>query len=171
MVEYVETCLKDVLLIKGISFEDDRGSFTKLFSALKNDNSNFHLKEVYFNKSKKNVIRGMHFQDGEFALNKIITCIEGHIHDVILDIRPSSSTYKKIYVRELIPENNEALFIPKGVAHGFLSLKKYSKLLYFTDQIYSAEHDKGFLWNSFGCNWPCNNPNISDRDLSFERFE
>jgi dTDP-4-dehydrorhamnose 3,5-epimerase len=144
---------------------DERGYFIKIFQG------NFSLKEEYFSSSKKNVLRGMHFQLPPYAVNKIVYCIQGEVLDVILDLRKNSKTYKQYFTNILSKKNNNILFVPKGFAHGFLSLKNNSILIYKTDNIYHPKFDVGISWDSFGFKWPIKKPLISERDQNFSSLK
>jgi dTDP-4-dehydrorhamnose 3,5-epimerase len=163
--------IQGVEIITTKEFFDNRGSFNKLFSTLENSNINFKLKEMYFNTSNKDVLRGMHLQTKPYDLNKIIYCFRGKILDVLLDLRTESPTYMCSFSIELNENSNKIIYIPKGVAHGFLSLEDNSKLLYLTDNIYSEKQDTGVRWDSFGFDWPVKKPNISKRDNNLNKLK
>lgn len=153
--------------------DDDRGSFIKSFHlpSLQEHGLEFALKESYFSYSHKDVIRGMHFQLPPHDHEKIVFCLQGEILDVVVDLRKNSSTYGSFVSAELSESNHKALLIPKGCAHGFLSLEDKSITYYLVSSAYHKESDTGILYNSFGMNWPVNNPVISGRDLSFEALK
>ena len=130
----------------------------------------FTPRETYYNISNKNVIRGMHFQVPPYDHSKLIKCVRGEILDVILDIRKESSTYLKYDVISLNENDNKSIFLPKGIAHGFLSKKKNTIVLYHVSSVYNPNCDKGILWNSFGFDWPTNNPILSNRDQNLEHI-
>ena len=161
-----ETSLKGCYEIIPFTTSDRRGTFTKLFNKDIFEGNGLHgnWKEEYFTISRKNVIRGMHFQVPTFEHYKIVYCLHGEVHDVILDLRESSPTYGKTYSLNLSSENKKGIYISKGIAHGFLSLTEKSLLTYKVSSLYSKEHDSGILWNSFGYEWPIKYPITSDRD-------
>ena len=167
----MEVNIKGVKIITTKEFFDDRGSFNKLFSILENIDIDFNLKEIYFNTSKKDVLRGMHLQNKPYDLNKIIYCFSGKILDVLLDLRTESPTYMCSFSIELNENSNKIIYIPKGVAHGFLSLEDNSKLLYLTDNIYSEKQDTGVRWDSFGFDWPVKKPIVSKRDIDLNKSQ
>ena len=147
--------------------EDSRGKFNKTFdfSKLQDLGIEFNIKESYLNTSTKNVIRGMHFQNPPHDHQKLVSCIGGKILDVFLDIRKNSITFGKFQSVELNESDDIIIYLPKGIAHGFLSLEKNSRVLYYTDSKYHKDFDNGILWNSFGFDWRnINHPIISDRD-------
>lgn len=155
-------CLKIDLPI----FRDDRGSFLKIFhlSSFERLGLTTQFSEEYVSVSKKNVIRGMHFQTPPHEHDKIVYCLDGTITDVVLDIRKKSPTYGQYEVFALNAENPSAIFIPKGCAHGFLATSQVATLLYRVGTEHASESDLGIKWDSFGYNWDVKNPIISKRD-------
>ena len=158
----IEGCYK----IKLQSYEDLRGFFYKNYNykEFKKLSLNTKWSEDFFSYSKKNVIRGMHFQNPPFAQFKLIMCLKGSMLDIILDLRKSSKTYKKYISIKLSSKNQECIYIPPGIAHGFLSLDNNSIAYYKVSSNYSKVHDTGIKWNSFGFKWPINKPIVSKRD-------
>lgn len=153
--------LKQIKLDK---FQDDRGSFLKIFNSdIKDLFDNFFLVEEFFSISKKNVIRGMHFQTPPFSHNKLVTCINGSFLDVVVDIQKSRN-YGKFYEFSLNSNSPSILMIGQGYAHGFLSKEDNSIMSYMVDSEYIPSHDKGIKWNSFEYDWGVKNPIISERD-------
>lgn len=162
--------LEGAMLITLPHAKDERGFFTKSFhdTSLKAAGINFELKESYFSLSKKDVIRGMHFQTPPHQHSKIVFCPQGAILDVIIDLRKASATYGQYYAQELTAENHLAYYIPEGFAHGFKSLTDDAMTYYLVSSEYSREHDTGILYDSFGFDWEVQQPIISARDLSFQ---
>ena len=153
--------------------KDNRGTFSKVFDKkyfLKNK-IKFNIKESFTSSSKKNTIRGMHFQKGKFSQNKLVYVIEGQINDVFIDLRKNSKTYLKVKSLLLSSDNNKAVFLPKGIAHGFQVLSNKCIVGYLVDNYYSKDHDKGILWNSINYKWNISNPIISKRDKNFPRLD
>ena len=167
--------LPNAYLISVPTFEDNRGTFSKIYNEdeFSKIGLKFNYKEEFISKSDKNVIRGMHFQIPPYNHDKIIWCSKGSVVDVLLDLR-NGDNYGKVESLCLQEGDNNLLYIPSGIAHGFKSLENNSELIYKTSSIYSAEHDKGILWNSFNFNWDIeDDPIISSRDLKhiiFEKF-
>lgn len=164
-----ETSLAGAYLLKLDAFEDNRGSFVKTFAetALKQAGISFTLRESYFSLSKKDVIRGMHFQTPPHQHAKVVFCPQGAILDVIVDLRKSSATYGQYFAHELSAENHMAYYIPEGFAHGFKSLTDDAMTYYLVSSEYSRDNDTGIRYDSIGYDWQVENPIISDRDLSF----
>jgi len=151
-------------------FKDERGTFVKTFheenfkgTALEG----FELKEEFYSVSKQNVLRGLHFQTPPAAHDKLVYCIQGLVIDFFLDIRTGSKTYGKHLIVELSAEKPELLFLPKGIAHGFLTQSEYATLVYKTNYMYSPEHDDGILWSSLDLDLPEADYIVSERDQSF----
>lgn len=164
-----KTEFEDLLIIHNILLTDERGSFIKLFNYdfFINKNLNTDFKEFYYSISKKNVLRGMHFQVPPFQHAKLVYVSCGKILDVVVDLRKTSATYNKYFAIELDNVNGRLLYIPVGFAHGFLALENETIVNYAQTSCYSKEHDTGVLFNSFGLKWSVDNPIISNRDLSF----
>lgn len=112
------------------------------------------------------VLRGLHYQLNPKAQTKLIRVLTGAIYDVILDIRPSSSTFGQWTGVILSEDNKKQLLVPKGFAHGFCTLVPNTQVLYKVDKYYSPEHDRGILWNDpvLGIDWPISDPLLSDKD-------
>ncbi|MBF0544775.1 MAG: dTDP-4-dehydrorhamnose 3,5-epimerase [Candidatus Riflebacteria bacterium] len=152
--------------------EDQRGFFVKTFHSKSFTESSLPTKfeEDFYSLSKKNVLRGLHFQVPPFSHDKLIICAQGEIYDVVVDLRRDSPSFGKFETFILNSKIPEALFVPKGLAHGFCVLSEEALVLYKTTTIHSPEHDKGILWNSVSIPWPCQNPILSARDSSFPSF-
>jgi len=169
-MKLIETKIKGAFVLFDEFKEDSRGGFCKFYNEqiFKSNNLDFNPKEIYYNFSNKNVIRGMHFQSPPHDHKKLIKCISGKILDVILDIRKESPTYLKYDTISLTENDGKSIFLPKGIAHGFLSLVDNTIVLYNVSSVYNINYDKGILWNSFGFDWPCNSPIISKRDQNLD---
>ncbi|CAM3358323.1 MULTISPECIES: dTDP-4-dehydrorhamnose 3,5-epimerase [Yersinia] len=159
-------------LIESKSFSDERGAFIKTAhnEIFKNSGLNIPLAEEYYSRSKKGVIRGMHFQQYPDDHEKMVYCPEGEVLDVFLDLRKSSPTYGKFMSFILNSQNKRSVFLAKGVAHGFLSMKENTLIVCKTSTVYSPELDSGIRWDSFGFQWPVENPIISERDKNLDLF-
>nr|MCR4630993.1 dTDP-4-dehydrorhamnose 3,5-epimerase family protein [Treponema sp.] len=172
MFEINDTPFDGLKILRTRVFEDNRGIFKKIFSAeeFKQLGLTTELKESYFSINKKDVIRGMHFQVPPADHIKIVYVLSGSIQDVILDIRKNSTTYGKVYSVKLSANDGQFIYIPKGFAHGFASLKDNSIVHYLQTSCYNADCDCGINYNSIGYNWNINNPIVSKRDLSHLNF-
>ena len=171
-MEKISTPLDGAFLIRPPLFEDNRGSFVKTFH--RDQFANFGVEpifhEEFYSTSHVGVIRGMHFQVPPKSHAKYVCCLAGVVRDVILDLRVESRTYGKCFSVELSADNRLGMYIPAGLAHGFLSLTPGSLMLYKTTATYSPEVDAGISWDSFGFEWGIANPLISRRDAMFPRL-
>jgi dTDP-4-dehydrorhamnose 3,5-epimerase len=172
MFEVIEKTLNGCLLLAPKVFNDHRGQFVKPYhwDSLQGLGIHLEVKEEIFSVSKKNVLRGMHFQTPPFDHQKFVYCVKGRILDVIVDIRKKSPYYGSCFSAELSSENRRILLVPRGFAHGFLSLEEDSTVVYKTDTVYAPEHDQGIRWDSFGFNWPVMDPVLSRRDQDAPKF-
>ncbi len=128
-------------------YTDKRGFFSEIFNLNKfREATGLNIRFVQDNLagSFKNVFRGMHFQRQPYEQAKLITCLQGKILDIIVDLRPGSPTFKKTFQVELSVENRYQLFVPKGFAHGYLALTDRVLVMYKTDEFYHPEADGGF---------------------------
>lgn len=171
-MELTETKISGAYEIQLPFSEDDRGDFVKILhadsfleSGLKAD-----FKESYYSTSKEGVLRGMHFQVPPHDHEKLVYAVEGKVIDVLLDLRPASSTFQQYYSLELAKNKHNAIYIPKGVAHGFCVPEGSATLVYMTTTVYNQDADAGVLWNSFGFDWPVHEPQISERDQGFSEL-
>ena len=151
---------------------DARGSFIKSYSDIvfRDAGIDFTLRESYYSFSKKDVIRGMHFQLPPWDHSKIVFCPQGSVLDVIVDLRKNSTTYQQYFVHELSAENHKAYYIPEGFAHGFKSLTDDALTHYLVSSEYNKEHDAGIRYDSIGMDWNVKEPILSARDLGFVRM-
>lgn len=167
----METNLEGLYVIKPDVFGDHRGWFTESYSKIKFDDLGIEYDFVQDNhsySSKAGVLRGLHFQNNPKAQTKLIRCTKGKILDVVVDLRKNSSTFLKWYSVELSDENFLQLLIPKGFAHGFLTLTDDVEVQYKVDQYYSKEHDRSIRFDdpSMGIDWGIDSPILSDKDSS-----
>jgi dTDP-4-dehydrorhamnose 3,5-epimerase len=160
--------IPEVILIEPKVFPDDRGYFLETFKSsdflLNNISNKFVQDNLSF--SKKNVIRGMHFQKKPKEQGKLVSVVKGRVLDVAVDIRKESPTFMKWIAVELNDRQNAMLYIPEGFAHGFLSLSEEVYLLYKCTNEYDPITDSGIRWNDpdIGIAWPVNNPVVSEKD-------
>lgn len=170
MFSFKDTEIKDLLLIEYGKFQDSRGCFMEKYNAsefIKSGISQTFVQDN-FSISKKNVIRGLHFQKKPFPQGKLVSVIKGSIFDVAVDIRKESDTFGKWFGIELSEENNTALWIPEGFAHGFASLEEDTVVYYKTTNYYSRDHETGIIWNDpdIAIKWPITNPILSEKDTN-----
>ena len=151
-------------------FQDKRGLFVKTFNfddfvegALE-----IEFKESFYSVSKKNVLRGMHFQLPPHDHAKLIYVVDGEILDVAVDIRRDSTTFGRYYAINLSSQNAKSLYMEKGFAHGFLTLSDSATVVYMTTSIHVPSSDTGIRWDSFGFDWNgIKKTIVSERDSLF----
>lgn len=153
-------------------FRDQRGEFSKVFASSRfSSNGRFHqVAEIFWSASKRDVVRGMHYQGGPRAQSKLVTVVAGEILDVLLDLRNNSPTFGAVHSQFLDCESGRSVFIPPGVAHGFKVLSASATTLYSVSTEYAASLDLGVRFDSFGFSWPGGSPIVSDRDRSLPGF-
>jgi dTDP-4-dehydrorhamnose 3,5-epimerase len=132
----------------------------------------FRQSSISFNR-RRGTLRGMHFQAAPHAETKLVRCTSGAVFDVIVDVRPSSATFQRWFGTELNADNRLALYIPEGVAHGFISLRDETELLYMISPDFVPESARGFCWNdaAIGIEWPIAPVVISARDANFPALD
>lgn len=173
MGQFHPISLEGAYIIDMPAFEDARGNFIKTFHAttLADHGIHFDLRESYFSISKKDVIRGMHFQLPPHQHAKVVFCPQGAILDVIVDLRKESATFGMHFAQELSAANHKAYFIPEGFAHGFKALTDDAMTYYLVSSEYSQHHDTGIRYDSIGFDWGIAEPIVSLRDLSFTEMD
>ena len=171
-MKFESSPLEGCALITLDEFQDNRGSFTKIFQETTYTDQGIDtiFREQFFSTSRKNVLRGMHFQYEPHGHSKLIVCMAGSVLDVVLDIRTDSATFGQSTSFILEEGDCKAVFIPVGMAHGFLSLHENSVLLYNASSEQEQTAESGILWDSFGFDWPCQNPILSERDTLHDSF-
>ncbi len=165
----IPTNIKGVLIIDPDVFEDKRGWFIESFNKKKAKDIGLDADFVQDNHSfsaRKNTLRGLHFQNKPFTQTKLIRCVKGAIMDVVVDLRKESPTYKKWAFVELSEQNRNMLFIPKGFAHGFLSLTDNVEIEYKVDNYYDPKSERVIRFDDpeIGIEWGTTNPILSERD-------
>lgn len=165
------TKIKDVLLIEPDVFEDSRGWFAEFYNKTKLAEAGIEAEFIQGNHSftkKRGTLRGMHFQHHPHSQSKLVRCIKGAILDVVVDLRKNSPTYKKYVAVELTEDNKKQLFIPRGFAHGILTLTDNVEVYYKIDNHYHKESE-GFLnFNDpeINIDWGIPNPTLIERDAN-----
>lgn len=178
MLEIEKTPLKDCFLLKPAVFEDNRGTFSESYNKERFEEAlGLQIDFVQDNQStsSRGVLRGFHYQTGEYAQAKLVRCVFGEVLDVVIDLRPGSPTYKMNFKAVLSSENNHQLFVPKGFAHGFLTLSESSVFSYKCDQYYNKEAEAGIIWNDpiLKVNWdfPVKDIILSEKDAALPKFK
>ena len=176
-MQFIETFIKGAFIIELESINDSRGFFAR--SYCQNEMREKGLKteivqaNISFNK-KAGTLRGMHFQEKPFDETKIVRCTSGSIYDVILDLRQNSETYKKWESFTLTDQNRKMLYIPGGIAHGFITMVDNTEVFYLHSEFFTPNAAKGILWNdpAFDIEWPdFENIVMSDKDKNWPKFE
>ena len=166
--------IPDVLLIQADKFSDDRGYFLEAYKKSEYENqipTNFSQDNFSF--SKKDVLRGLHYQAAPYSQGKLVRVLQGTIWDVAVDLRPSAKTFKQWVARELSEENGLTLYIPEGFAHGFVVTSPEARVYYKTTKEYNREFERGIIWNDKTLNiaWPVTQPIVSEKDLLLPAFD
>ena len=172
---FVETKLTGAYLVKLEPHEDERGFFALSWSekdfAERGLESRVVECNVSFNR-KKGTLRGMHYQAAPYSQVKLVRCTRGAIFDVIVDLRPTSTTFKQWLGFELSAENHHALYIPRDFAHGFQTLTDEAEIFYQMSDPFVPGSGRGVRWNdpAFGIDWPADARIINQRDADYPDF-
>ena len=145
-----ETPLKDCYIIEPTIFEDERGYFFEKFNEKRFEEftgQNGHFVQDNISKSSYGVLRGLHLQKGEHAQAKLVSCLEGKVLDVAVDLRKDSPTFGKWFSLELTAENKLQLYVPRGFGHGFSVLSETAIISYKCDNFYNKESEGSVIWN------------------------
>lgn len=169
--EFKETLIPEVVEVQPKVFEDERGIFSELFAldAFTEAGITEPLTQVNYSRSKKNVLRGMHYQLPPHAQSKLVSCPLGEVFDVAVDIRQGSPTFGKWVGRTLSAENKTMLYIPEGFAHGFFVVSDEAEVVYYCNNQYAPDSEGGLNWSdpAVGIEWPTQAPILADRDAAF----
>jgi dTDP-4-dehydrorhamnose 3,5-epimerase len=168
-MNFIKTDLPGVILAKPDVFGDNRGWFFESFSAKKYAEGGITGEFVQDNHSfseTKGTLRGLHYQAEPYAQAKLLRCTRGAILDVAVDIRRDSAFFGKYVSFELSAENFCQLYIPRGFAHGFITLTDNCEVQYKTDNFYDKASDRGIIWNDpeIGIDWGTDSPVLSEKD-------
>ena len=171
-----ETYIKGAYVIQLEKHDDERGSFARTWCRREFQQNGLQEQPVQANTAysrARGTVRGLHYQVEPFAESKLVRCTRGGIFDVLVDLRPDSSTYTQWFGTELTPANGCMLYIPKGCAHGYQSTLDESDVFYLSTQFYAPECEKGFRWDdpAFNIDWPiATGVTLSDKDNSWPDF-
>lgn len=175
-MRFTPSALPDVVIVDVEGHVDTRGVFARTFCeeefAAAGLPTRFVQSSVSFN-TRRGTLRGLHFQAPPRPEGKVVRCTRGAIHDVAVDLRPSSATFLRWIGVELTADNRRALYIPPGCAHGFQTLTDDSEVLYLMTEFYAPEMARGVRWDDpmFGVKWPIADPTLSERDASYPDFQ
>jgi dTDP-4-dehydrorhamnose 3,5-epimerase len=172
---FTETKLKGSFIIDIEPLSDERGFFARSWDEEKFRQRGLNPRLVQCNISfnrKRGTLRGMHYQAAPFAEDKLVRCTMGAVHDVIIDLRSESPTFKQWLAVDLTAENHRALYVPQGFAHGFQTLVDNTEIFYQMSEYYHPECARGVRWNdpAFGVKWALPVEIISDGDAVFSLF-
>ncbi|WP_163468324.1 dTDP-4-dehydrorhamnose 3,5-epimerase [Fusobacterium sp. IOR10] len=168
-MKIIKTNIEGLYIIEPKVFGDNRGWFMESWSHKKMEEAGLHYNFIQDNhsySSVKGTLRGLHFQKGSHSQAKLVRCAKGAVLDIAVDLRKGSPTYKKWYSIELSAENKKQFLIPRGFAHGFLTLTDEVEFLYKADNYYNFESDRNIIWNDeeIGVEWGISNPILSEKD-------
>ena len=173
---FTETNLKGAYLIDLEKIEDERGFFARCWCKNEFNKHGLNAELVQCNISsnqRKGTLRGMHYQGKPHGEAKLVRCTSGSIYDVIIDLRPESDTYKQWTGVELNSDNHRMIYVPEDFAHGFLTLKDDTEVIYQMSEIYYPDYARGIRWNdpAVTIEWPDEINVISDRDKNYPDVE
>lgn len=175
-MKIINTGFEGLYIIEPAVYNDERGYFFESYHFERYQNNKISTRFIQDNESKSSygVIRGLHFQIGEFAQTKLVRAVTGRIIDVALDLRKHSATFGKYFAIELSEENKRQLYIPQGFAHGFSVLSETTIVNYKCDNYYNKESERGInLLDSYlNIDWGIKNSDqiVSEKDLLWPSF-
>jgi dTDP-4-dehydrorhamnose 3,5-epimerase len=171
------TTIEGCYVLEPNIFEDKRGYFFESFNQQKFEDiigTAINFVQDNQSKSSKGVLRGLHYQKGTFAQAKLVRVLEGEVLDVVVDLRKGTTTYKNVFITTLSQENKKQVFIPRGCAHGFLTLSDSATFFYKCDNLYHKEAEGGIRYDDpeFAIDWklPDSELIISEKDILFPFF-
>lgn len=176
-MRFVETALPGAYIVEPERLEDERGFFARAWCRREFQRHGLNADLCQCNISsniRRGTLRGMHFQLAPFAEVKLVRCTAGAIYDVIIDLRPTSATFKRWVSAELTRSNHRMLYVPEGLAHGFQTLVDDTEVFYQMSAYHAPEFATGVRWNdpAFGVRWPdAERPILSRRDATYQDFQ
>lgn len=172
---FTKTNLEGAFVIQIQKLEDNRGFFARTFCQREFEEHGLNTQltqcNISYNKTK-GTIRGMHFQAAPHQEAKLVRCTQGAIQDMIIDIRPDSPTYLQHFSIHLLAEEHNALYVPEGFAHGFLTLAPDTYVFYQMSEFHAPGYARGFHWNdpAFNIQWSGDVNMISNKDASLPTY-
>jgi dTDP-4-dehydrorhamnose 3,5-epimerase len=168
--------IQDAYILDIEKYEDERGFFGRAFCQKEFKEHGLDQNVVQANVSfskQRGTLRGLHYQTRPYREAKLMRCTRGAIYDVIADVRSDSPTFKQWMGVELTADNYRMLYVPKGCAHGFITLEDDTEALYQVSAFYAPEHERGLRYDdpAFGIEWPIDVQVISDKDRQWPDFE
>jgi len=173
---FTETPLNGAYIIEPERLEDERGFFARTWCQreFKAHGLSADLAQcnISFNR-RKGTLRGMHYQSAPHAETRLVRCTSGIVYDVIVDLRPQSTTFKRWFSIELTAENHRMLYLPEGLAHGFITLRDDTEVFYQMSEFYAPEFASGVRWNdpAFGIEWPEKVQVMAEHDRRYPDFQ
>lgn len=173
---FTETPIPDLLLFEPKVWTDDRGYFFEAFNQKTFEEVGISRPFVQDNQARsvRGVLRGLHYQIGEYAQAKLVRVLEGEVMDVAVDLREGSTTYGQAYSVVLSSENKRQLYVPRGFAHGYVVLSEQAEFFYKCDNFYAKAQEGGIIYNDpiLNINWglPESQLILSDKDLNLPIF-
>jgi dTDP-4-dehydrorhamnose 3,5-epimerase len=171
-----ETPLQGAYVIELEKRGDDRGFFARVFCRNEFQRAGLATEFVQVNNSLSTLagtLRGMHYQLPPRAETKLVRCVRGVLWDCILDLRANSPTFGQWFGEVISAENRKMMYVPKGFAHGFITLEPNTEVFYFVDECYSPEHERSVRWNDarFAIRWPAQPQIVSEKDAAVRDFD
>ncbi len=166
--------IEGIFLFNPKKFDDNRGIFFEIFNKNRfcSEGINVEFKQDNFSRSKKNVLRGLHFCKSK-PQSQLVTVLKGKILDVVVDVRVNSNTFGEWNSFELSDESISQIYMDKGFAHGFYVISDYVDMHYKVSELYNPKDDHGIIWDDkeLSIKWPSSNPIISEKDKNFPAFK
>lgn len=160
--------IPDVVYVEPDIYRDNRGYFSEVYKLndFKGNGIEKTFKQVNHASSKKNILRGLHYQTNPAAQGKLVSVVAGEIFDVAVDIRKGSPYYGKWVGVKLNAQAKNMLYVPEGFAHGLCILSEAAEVIYYCTEVYSPEHERSLIWNDpeIAIAWPIENPILSEKD-------
>ncbi len=165
-VERVDTPIPGCVELRPPVARDRRGSLAKPFqqTLFRELGLDLEIRELFHSRSHQGVLRGLHFQLPPSDVAKLVYCVAGRAFDAVVDLRAGSPTQGRHHALELSADSDNAVFVPRGCAHGFVALEEPTTVAYAYDGEFDPECDSGIRWDSAGIDWPVDEPILSDRD-------
>jgi len=175
-MKFTKTNISDLYIIEIEKKEDSRGYFARTFCKKEFASQDLQTDFVQSNiahSDSKGTLRGMHYQKSPHSETKIVRCTRGSLYDIAIDLRPGSPTFKKWFGTELSDSGNKMLYIPKGFAHGYLTLQDKTEIQYMVSECYTPSSEKGVRYNdpAFNIKWPIEPKIISKKDKNWPDFK
>jgi dTDP-4-dehydrorhamnose 3,5-epimerase len=171
-MRFFPTEVEGAMIVEWEGHTDSRGYFARNFCEEEFTRAGIPMRVVQTNISRNphiHTLRGLHYQQDAYAEAKLVQCVHGRIFDVAVDLRPQSPSYCKAVTVELSPNANRTLYIPRGCAHGFITLEPDTDIVYLMDASFAAGMGRGVRWNDplFAIAWPAHPVEISERDATY----